>query len=85
MRRPYVARLFIILCRAATIKAMLWLSLFKMAKPPAGWFEPIMKSLAPQSTAQLQANVAWVIKFIANAAHSQSRRKITTWIGYFSI
>lgn len=63
------------LCRAATTQAMLRLSLFKMAKTPAGWFEPIMKSLALQSTAQLQADVAWAIKFIAHTCQRSPQSK----------
>nr|WP_283106405.1 IS4 family transposase [Shewanella submarina] len=63
------------LCRAATTKALLRLSLFKMAKTPVGWFEPIMKSLALQSRAQLQADVAWAIKFIAYTCQRSQQSK----------
>lgn len=64
------------------------LTLVLLAKTPAGWFEPIMKSLALQSTAQLQADVAWAINLLpthANTAHSQNRRKTAAWMGYLNI
>ncbi|MCE9685672.1 IS4 family transposase [Shewanella sp. AS16] len=63
------------LCRAGAAKAMLRLSMFKMAKTPIGWFEPIMKSLAQQARGQLVADVAWAVKFIAETCKRSPQAK----------
>lgn len=63
------------LCRAAAQKVALRLSMFKMAKTPIGWFEPIMKSLALQAKSQLEADVAWAIEFIGKTCKRSQQAK----------
>lgn len=63
------------LCRGAATKAVMRLSLIKMACTPAGWFDPIMKSLATQSKTQLRADVAWAINFIAQTCRRSPQSK----------